>query len=143
MHEIDLGCGKTKKEKVPKEETKKKIISQFSIIESWLIPIIFNINYTNELQYLYYIEWMSKQEKLPRFYIIYIELSEREIIHYNNTISSEIEIDDKVQVYAGFQNMISNNHKEGEIQILLLYLSLISMSIHWLWNALWTIFFET
>lgn len=75
---------------------------------------------------------MSKQEKLPRFYIIYIELSEREIIHYNNTISCEIEIDDKVQVYAGFQNMISNNHKEGEIQILLLYLSLISMSIHWL-----------
>jgi hypothetical protein len=52
----------------------KKIISQFSIIESWLIPIIFNINYTNELQYLYYIEWMSKQEKLPRFYIIYIEI---------------------------------------------------------------------
>lgn len=75
---------------------------------------------------------MSKQEKLPRFYIIYIELSEREIIHYNNTISSEIEIDDKVQVYAGFQNMISNIRKEGEIQILLLYLSLISMSIHWL-----------
>ena len=36
-------------------------------------------------------------------------------MYYNNTISSEIEIDDKVQFYAGFENMISNNHKEGEI----------------------------
>ena len=68
MHEIDLRSGKNR------EGNGEKIISQFSIIESWLIPIIFNINYTNELQYLYYVEWMSKQENLPRFYIIYIEI---------------------------------------------------------------------